>query len=105
MIAGVFDRFPEIKFYFAESNVAWLPWAMYTFDDNLDLFGPAYDAKMKMKPSEYIEKHCHFGIVRDPLAIELHDKLPIDNIMFGTDFPPPATSPRAETSGGVGVGC
>jgi len=87
MTSGVFDRFPEIKFYFAESNIAWLPWAMYTFDDNLDLFGPWYDVKMKMKPSEYIQKHCHFGIVRDPIGLAYHEMIPMDNVMFGSDFP------------------
>ena len=87
MTSGVFDRFPDIKFYFAESNIAWLPWAMFTLDDNLKLFGPSYGITMKMKPSEYIEKHCHFGIVRDPIGLAYHDRIPMDNVMFGSDFP------------------
>ena len=85
--SGVFDRFPEIKFYFAESNIAWLPWTLFTFDDNLDLFGPAFGAKFEMKPSEYVEKHCYFGIVRDPIGLSYHEMIPMDNVMFGSDFP------------------
>ena len=85
--SGVFDRFPDIKFYFAESNVAWLPWALYTLDDNLELFGPAFGAEFKMKPSEYVEKHCYFGIVRDPIGLAYHEMIPMDNVMFGSDFP------------------
>lgn len=87
MTSGVFDRFPEIKFYFAESNIAWLPWTMYTLDDNLELFGPWYGIDMKMKPSEYIRKHCYFGIVRDPIGLAYNEMIPMDNVMFGSDFP------------------
>jgi predicted TIM-barrel fold metal-dependent hydrolase len=42
---------------------------------------------MKMTPSEYIAKHFHFSIIRDPLALEYTDKIPVDNLMWGSDFP------------------
>jgi uncharacterized protein len=88
MASGVFDRFPEIKFYFAETNASWLPSTMFFMDDNHEIFSTAFgDRKMQLTPSEYIAKHCYFSIVRDPLAIEMADLLPLDNIMWGTDFP------------------
>ena len=88
MAAGVFDRFPEIKFYFAESNASWLPSTMFFMDDNHEIFSSAFGGRrMELTPSEYIAKHCFFSIIRDPVAVELADHLPIDNIMWGTDFP------------------
>ena len=88
MAAGVFDRFPEIKFYFAESNASWLPSTMFFMDDNHEIFSNAFGGRrMELTPSEYIAKHCFFSIIRDPVAVELADHLPIDNIMWGTDFP------------------
>jgi predicted TIM-barrel fold metal-dependent hydrolase len=42
---------------------------------------------MQLTPSEYVAKHFYFSMVRDPLALEMADKLPIDNIMWGSDFP------------------
>jgi predicted TIM-barrel fold metal-dependent hydrolase len=88
MASGVFDRFPEIKFYFAETNASWLPSTMFFMDDNHEIFSSAFgDRKMKLTPSEYVAKHCYFSIIRDPLAIEMADLLPLDNIMWGTDFP------------------
>ena len=88
MAAGVFDRFPEIKFYFAESNASWLPSTMFFMDDNHEIFSNAFGGRrMELTPSEYIAKHCFFSIIRDPVAVELADHLPIDNIMWGTDVP------------------
>jgi predicted TIM-barrel fold metal-dependent hydrolase len=88
MAAGVLDRFPEIRFYFAEANASWLPSTMFFMDDNHEIFSTAYKGRrMELTPSEYIAKHFHFSIIRDPLAIELRDHLPMDNIMWGTDFP------------------
>jgi predicted TIM-barrel fold metal-dependent hydrolase len=88
MAAGVLDRFPDIKFYFAEANASWLPSTMFFMDDNHEIFSSAFGGKrMKMTPSEYVAKHFHFSIIRDPLALEFTDKIPVDNLMWGSDFP------------------
>jgi predicted TIM-barrel fold metal-dependent hydrolase len=85
--SGVLDRFPEIRFYFAETNAAWLPWVLFVLDDNYALFRDWYGAKLRMKPSEYVARHFYFGIVRDPVFVRVLDQIPVDNIMFGSDFP------------------
>jgi predicted TIM-barrel fold metal-dependent hydrolase len=88
MASGVFDRFPDIRFYFAETNASWLPFALYFMDDNHEIFSTAFGGRrMELTPSEYVARHCYFSMVRDPLAIEMADKLPVDNIMWGSDFP------------------
>ena len=88
MAAGVFDRFPDIKFYFAETNASWLPSSMFFMDDNHEIFSTAFEGRrMELTPSEYIARHCHFSIIRDPIAIEMADLIPMDNIMWGSDFP------------------
>ncbi len=87
MVNGVFDRFPDIRFYFAETNASWLPWTLFVLDDNYEIFREWFGVELKMKPSEYFERHCYFGIIRDPLALTLRDQIPIDNVMWGSDFP------------------
>jgi predicted TIM-barrel fold metal-dependent hydrolase len=88
MAAGVFDRFPEIRFYFAETNASWLPSTMFFMDDNHEIFSSAFGGrKMELTPSEYIQRHCHFSIIRDPKAVQMADMIPTENIMWGTDFP------------------
>lgn len=85
--AGVFDRMPELQFYFAEVNASWLPWGLFVLDDNYEIFRGAFDRKLERKPSEYILDHCWFGIIRDPKAVQMHEHVPFDRLMFGTDFP------------------
>jgi uncharacterized protein len=87
IVAGVFDRFPKLEFYFAEVNASWLPWALFVFDDNYEIFRGPYNRKLNRKPSEYVLDHFWFGIIRDPKAIEMRDHVPFDRLMFGTDFP------------------
>ena len=87
IVAGVFDRFPEIEFYFAETNASWLPWALFVLDDNYQIFRGPYDRKLERTPTEYVRDHCFFGIIRDPNAIAMRDLLPFDKLMFGSDFP------------------
>src|SRR5690606_24025416 len=88
MAAGVFDRFPEIRFYFAETNASWLPSTIFFMDDNHDIFSSAFGGRrMELPPRESIRRHCHFSSIRDPVASQLADLIPVDNIMWGTDFP------------------
>ena len=87
IVAGVFDRFPKLEFYFAEVNASWLPWALFVFDDNYEIFRGAFNRKLNRKPSEYVLDHFWFGIIRDPKAIAMRDHVPFDRLMFGTDFP------------------
>jgi hypothetical protein len=42
---------------------------------------------MALTPSEYVAKHCYFSMVKDPLAVELADRIPMDNVMWGSDLP------------------
>ena len=81
MAAGVFDRFPDIKFYFAETNASWLPSSLFFMDDNHEIFSTAFGGrKMALTPSEYIAEalllldHPRSGRDRDgrPAAARQH---------------------------------
>lgn len=88
---GIFDRFPELQIYVAETNASWVPSSLFFVDDNHEIFKHWFDSKLKMKPSEYICKHFLFSFIRDPLAIGLRDHMPRgfveNNLMWGSDFP------------------
>jgi predicted TIM-barrel fold metal-dependent hydrolase len=92
MIAnGVFDRFPELQVYVAETNASWVPSSLFFLDDNYEIFKHWFGVTLKMAPSEYIRKHFLFSFIRDPLAIGLRDFMPKgfveNNLMWGSDFP------------------
>ncbi len=61
---------------------------MFFMDDNHEIFSSAFGGRrMSLTPSEYVARHFFFSIIRDPLAVELSDLLPTDNLMWGSDFP------------------
>jgi predicted TIM-barrel fold metal-dependent hydrolase len=90
--SGLFDRIPELEIYLAETNAGWMPEAFYMMDDSYALFKSWYGVELKMRPSEYARRHFYFGIVRDPVALELREALPADRLLWGSDFPHSVTS-------------
>jgi predicted TIM-barrel fold metal-dependent hydrolase len=85
--SGLLDRFPELEFYVAETNAGWMPEALFMLDDNYTIFKPWFGVTLKQLPSEYVKERFYFGIIRDPLAIQLREHLPADRLMWGSDFP------------------
>ena len=85
--SGVFDRVPALTIYLAETNAGWMPHVFFMMDDSYLLFKEWYGADYKMLPSEYARKHFRFGIVRDPLSVQMRNFLPVETLMWGSDFP------------------
>lgn len=90
--AGVFERFPKLKIYFAETNVGWLPSGLEQMDDTYERnrwwmesdFGVP---QFKAKPSEYFLEHTFWGFLYDKLGVKHRNELNVDNLMWGNDFP------------------
>ena len=64
MLSGVFDRYPKLSIYWAETQVGWLPYFYEQLDDTYKrsrhwmtrYFGIE---PLKRQPSEYIREHCY----------------------------------------------
>jgi predicted TIM-barrel fold metal-dependent hydrolase len=107
ILSGVFDRFPRLKIFFAETRLGWVPFWMEESDywyerhrhwaERLLNFKP-----LKHKPSEYVREHVFFSVQHvERVAIELRHHMGVERIMFATDFPHiecdwPNTLPFAE---------
>lgn len=92
---GVFDRFPNLRIYFAENQIGWLPLYLQQFERQYDR---SYHwamremglAPLKQRPTEYIAEHCYWGFYDDPLGLQMLtalDILNVDRIMWSSDFP------------------
>ena len=92
LVARVFDRFPDLRIMFAETNAGWMPFSFYMMDDRYDIYRDGFGEEFKKRPSEYINAHVYFSFVRDPMAMKLRDFLPVDNLMWSSDFPHGVTS-------------
>jgi predicted TIM-barrel fold metal-dependent hydrolase len=92
ILHGVFDRFPDLKIYFAENQIGWIPLFLQQLDRQ---YGRGYHWAMRdlglkplnRPPSEYIDEHCYWGFFDDPVGIRMLDLIGIDRVMWSTDFP------------------
>jgi len=89
---GLFDRFPKLRFYFAETMVGWLPEFYEDLDDQYRRHIPWAARilgvrKLDRLPSEYVREHFWWGVLRSPLGVRLRHEIGMDRIMWGSDFP------------------
>ncbi len=89
---GVFVRFPDLKIFFAETQIAWLPFFLEQADIRYDRHW--YWAQnilgwepLPQKPTDYIRHHCLWGFQEDRVGVELRHRIGIDQVMWATDFP------------------
>ena len=84
MWGGVLDRFPRLRFTFAEVHCDWVPETLLF----LDQYAEAHRGSMKLKPSEYWQQNFAIGasIMRYTDVAARHE-IGLKKFMFGTDFP------------------
>ena len=91
IVHGVFDRIPELRFYFAEINAALFPAHCYYMDRDYLEYNSWFQLKLPRMPSEYMHTQARYGMVREPLAVrmgqEMPDQMPLDLFLWGSDFP------------------
>jgi predicted TIM-barrel fold metal-dependent hydrolase len=99
-LGGVMDRHPGLKVVFTESGVGWIPQELRAMDRIFDSMrsgrvdaGIVYDAKsavddLSLRPSEYWHRQCYAGATfSHPSEIAIRDKVGIDKILWGSDYP------------------
>lgn len=89
IVDGVFDRFPDLRLYYAEVNAAFLPGMMYYMDRDYTDYNDWFQFPLQKLPSEYVVEHCMFGMIQERPAIKMAAAglMPLDWFMWGSDFP------------------
>jgi predicted TIM-barrel fold metal-dependent hydrolase len=90
---GVPERYPDLKFIFQESGIAWIPWVRARMDKNYERRKHALPHLSK-KPSEYLQENFFVGTqpVEDAAGINnmrrLFEMIDAENMLvYTSDFP------------------
>jgi predicted TIM-barrel fold metal-dependent hydrolase len=85
MLAGVFDRHPDLKLVLTEIRADWLPRTLAHLDAE---FERRRDLPLTMKPSEYFARNCLIAPSSPHRAeIAMRHEIGVDRLMFGSDYP------------------
>jgi predicted TIM-barrel fold metal-dependent hydrolase len=92
LLSGVFDRYPRLRIYWAETQMGWIPYFYEQLDDvykrSKHWMERYFGLKpLKREPSEYIREHCYWGFIYDRIGLRLRYDIGVDRIMWGNDFP------------------
>jgi predicted TIM-barrel fold metal-dependent hydrolase len=98
IFAGVFERYPELRFVLTEQGTGWVPGGLASLDwfygrmkketHPEHLFGGEAVAKMSLTPSEYFARNCWIGAsFLRPAECDVRHLIGIDRIMWGADYP------------------
>jgi predicted TIM-barrel fold metal-dependent hydrolase len=92
LLSGVFDRYPRLRIYWAETQMGWIPYYYEQLDDvykrSKHWMERYFGFKpLKLQPSEYIREHCYWGFIYDRVGLRLRYDIGVDRIMWGNDFP------------------
>src|SRR5439155_10067780 len=80
LFAGVFDRFPTLRIYWAENNLGWIPFYFEQLDSEYEknhLWAERHFgiAPLERRPSDYIKEHAYWGFYDDRIGIRLRHEI------------------------------
>jgi predicted TIM-barrel fold metal-dependent hydrolase len=96
ILAGVFERFPRLKFVTTEIGCAWLPPLLKQLDGVMANLRKGKTGELRfsddmilpMLPSEYFARNCWLGVSQPrPADVEARHSMPADRFMWGSDYP------------------
>jgi predicted TIM-barrel fold metal-dependent hydrolase len=89
--AGVWDRFPTLEMYWAETMAGWFEYALWQLDDHYDRYMHMIHEfwglrKLDRQPSEYMRERNYWGFLHDPVAVKRRECIGVDKLMWASDF-------------------
>jgi predicted TIM-barrel fold metal-dependent hydrolase len=92
ILAGVFERFPDLRVVFVEPGLGWVAWWLDIADDFVLRQGYDFPAITEL-PSHYFRRNVHLTFVDEKHAVRHGvETLGIENIMWSSDYPHPVSS-------------
>ncbi len=92
VMAGVFERFPDLSIGWLENQVGWIPHWLDTVDDEYRRQVSWIEAQagltlLPRKPSDIILDHNWWGFIYNPSGVKMRHMIGVDKILWSSDFP------------------
>jgi predicted TIM-barrel fold metal-dependent hydrolase len=85
--SGIFDRHPDLQIVLGEVDCGWVPYVKEQIDNNYSRLDAVSGFGLQMLPSEYIERHFHYGFMTDTVAIDNRQRIGVERILWSSDYP------------------
>lgn len=90
ILTGTLERFPGLQIVFVEPGLYWIPGFLAQLDRKAE---GRYDLPgVRLKPSEYFRRNMACTFMDDLVGLQARHLIGVDNILWSTDFPHPATT-------------
>ena len=92
LLSGALQRFPRLNFAIVESGVGWVPFVLECLDEHYKRFEPWLqrpEMKSDELPSDLFRRQMFVNTWYERLQNQSEKTLPVDNLMFETDYPHP----------------
>ncbi|MGE3325237.1 MAG: amidohydrolase family protein [Acidimicrobiia bacterium] len=92
LMSGVLPRYPDLKFAMVETGSGWVPYLLESLDVHYKRYRPWEDRpelKADELPSDAFRRQIFVNTWYEKLRPDDLALLPIDNVMFETDYPHP----------------
>ncbi|MEA2639006.1 MAG: hypothetical protein QOF51_400 [Chloroflexota bacterium] len=91
-MSRVFERFPDLKVFFAETQIGWIPYFLEMADTRYLRHLPWAQelvnfVPLPQLPSEIIREHCFWGFQHDEFGVMNREFINTDRVIWATDFP------------------
>ena len=95
-MAGVFDRFPDLRICWSETQAGWIAHAMAQLDHNFECNSYFAEKQFGLVPpakrfSEYMVDNGAWVFLNDPIGVKMRHEVGVENLLWGSDFPHSAT--------------
>jgi predicted TIM-barrel fold metal-dependent hydrolase len=89
MFGGVFDRHPDLRVVSAEHDGGWVAHYAYRMDQMFERHHNWLGAGVSIdrQPSEYLRDNVWYTFQKDPVAVELRERIGVSQLLWASDYP------------------
>ena len=87
LMSGVLGRFPNLRVFYAECQIGWIPYVLDRADDVWRTHLWSHKDAAPELPSTYYRDRVFSCFFKDTVGVDLLDRIGVDQVTFETDYP------------------